>query len=296
MKAILVTGADSGYFALLEDWLASLARCDDRPDLGVLDLGLTGEQRHWLVGQGVLVVEPGWDVDFPDRAGKPRTYLAQLARPFLPKYFPAHQVIAWIDADCWVQDPQALFWLLHATGGGRLAIAHELHSAYGRNYRRDGQYGKYGFFQKFFGDADAERLGFTPSLNVGVLALHRDAGHWQAWREVLQRVLDQEGTFYAEQLALDYAVYDRGLPATWLPARANWLCHQALPLFCPQRNRFVEPTPPFEPLWVLHLTMATKDMGFDLSTTLGTRLRTGLRYRQVAGLLRGEAAVGSSPA
>ncbi|MBF0333957.1 MAG: hypothetical protein HQL40_09990 [Alphaproteobacteria bacterium] len=287
MKTVLVTASDSGYFALLEDWLASLAAVPEgeRPDIGVLDLGLLDDQRRALVAAGVQVVTPDWDVDFPDRASKPRTYLAQLARPFLPKYFPAHEVILWIDADCWVQEPVALFWLASAAASGRLVIAQELHSAYWRNYKRSGIYGKYFFYDRFFGAKEAEEFGFTPSLNVGVLALRADAPHWKPWQETLSRILAQESTFYAEQLALDHAVYTGGLPATWLPARANWLCHLATPWYCPQRRRFVEPTPPFDPLWVLHLTMATKDMAFNVPSTFGGEVRTGLRHRQVGALL-----------
>ncbi|MBY0431245.1 MAG: hypothetical protein K2Q10_08610, partial [Rhodospirillales bacterium] len=118
-----------------------------------------------------------------------------------------------------------------------------------------------------------------------VLALHRDAPHWRVWQEILKVILDREATFYAEQLALDFAVYQHRLPAAWLPARGNWLCHQAVPLYCPQRRRFIEPTPPYDPLWVLHLTMATKEMSFDLRTPFGTSLRTGLRYRQCLDLI-----------
>ncbi|MBL8672234.1 MAG: hypothetical protein JNK11_16360 [Alphaproteobacteria bacterium] len=287
MAGLLATAADAGYFDLLEDMHASLAAAAPGHGLalGVLDLGLTSEQRQLLEARGVAVVAPDWPLDFPGRARMPRTYLAQLARPYLPRWFPGHSPLVWIDADCWLQDGQVLQWLRLGSAGGRLAIAQELDRAYGRHYDVHELWGKHAVFRKHFGEAAAQRWGLAPSLNVGLFALEAGAPHWAAWAEDMARILAVDTPGWAEQAALDHAVLSRGLPVTWLPARANWVCHHGLPAYCPARRRFVEPLPPFDPLWVLHLTLEVKRREVPVMRLDGQRLTTSLRWSAVRGLL-----------
>ena len=76
--------------------------------LGVLDCGLTEEQRAWCRAQGAILVVPQWDFDFPGRDKLKDGYKALTARPFLPRYFPGFELYFWIDADCWVQQGDAI--------------------------------------------------------------------------------------------------------------------------------------------------------------------------------------------
>ncbi len=283
MKSIIVSAADAGFFPLYQDLVNSLTSINDKklPALGLLDLGLQPEQSSWLQEQGVIIVSPEWDFEFADRDTRDRRFMAQTARPFLPKYFPEFDIFIWMDADTWIQEREALGWLRYIASQNRLAICQELHSAYKRNYNNQETFGKYAIYKDFFGSEAAETLGFTPSINVGVFALAKSAPHWQAWREVMTRALQIESSFFAEQTSLDYAIYKMHLPVDWLPARCNWLCHQALPQFCPRQKKLIEPSPPYHPLWVIHLTMATKDMEFELQTTDGKKMITGLNFRQL---------------
>jgi len=269
MQAIIISAADSGFFSLLQGLLASLQRFVNHgkslPQLGILDLGLTPEERRWLGERHqAVIIEPEWDFDFADRDTRSPTFKAQTARPFLPRYFPGFDLYIWMDADLWLQEYAVLEWLVRGSRNRRLAITQELHSAYKRHYDNREIMGKYAFFNDFFNPQTAETYGLTPSLNVGVFALPAAAPHWEAWRRVMRHVLSVESSFYSEQVSLDFAVYSRRLPVTWLPARANWLCHQARPAWDPQSQKLVDPCPPHHPLWVVHLTMATKEMGFLL--------------------------------
>jgi hypothetical protein len=96
---IIVSAADSGYFPLLRDAVASVRALDSQVAIGVLDLGLAPDQLAWLAAQAVQVVKPGWDIDFPGRERMPETFKAQVARPFLPRHFPGHEMYFWLDAD-----------------------------------------------------------------------------------------------------------------------------------------------------------------------------------------------------
>jgi hypothetical protein len=128
MKSIIVTGCDARYFPLVEGLVRSLRQWQQLVGLpvGLLDFGLEDPQRQWLVGQGVDVRPGGWDFDFARRdaweAMKP-WFKAYLCRPHLRKHFPGFDVYCWLDADTWVQRPEAVELLLTCAARGGLAAA-----------------------------------------------------------------------------------------------------------------------------------------------------------------------------
>ena len=268
-QPIIVSGADSGYFELLRGCIRSIR---DKPEgasvaLGVLDVGLSETERRWLEAQGAVVVAPGWDLDFPGRDSTPRYRRAQYGRPFLPRHFPGHDLYLWIDADAWVQDWTAIDLLLRAAGEGNLAIVPEMDRSY-RNF--------FHAFEEFhdvigegyraiFDEPAATRLGRRPLLNNGVFALASEAPHWQAWAETLRRALRQSRNALVDQTTLNHVVYEQNLPAHFLPAWCNWICHHAAPVRDATQAFLTEPNLPHHKLGIVHLTMWMKS-------------RTELRY------------------
>jgi lipopolysaccharide biosynthesis glycosyltransferase len=258
---IIVTGADSGYFDLLAGCIASIR---DKPEsariaLGVLDVGLEPGQRRWIEARGAMIVEPGWDVDFPGRAEAPRWRQAQYARPFLPRHFPGHDYYMWLDADAWVQDWAAVELFLRAAGEDKLAIVPEMDRAY-RNFfgawdefhdvNREG-------YRAAFDEATAHRLIRHPLLNNGAFALGAQAPHWQAWADTLQAALQQSRNPLIDQATLNHVVYVQGLPAHFLPSWCNWICHHAPPRI-ESGGALVEPNLPHQKLGIVHLTLWMK--------------------------------------
>ena len=69
--------ADSGYFPLLQDAVASVRALNREVAIGILDLGLAEAERNWLAERAAQVVRPAWDVDFPNREPPPETLKAQ---------------------------------------------------------------------------------------------------------------------------------------------------------------------------------------------------------------------------
>jgi len=289
MKTIIVSAADTSFFYLLKGLIESLfaTHRNDCPQIGVLDLGLNSEQLAWLKQKKVTTVIPEWDFEFAGRDTRNRCFMAQTARPFLGKYFPEYEILIWMDADTWIQERDAVGWLQHIAAKNHLAICQEMHNSYKRHYKNSEIFGKYAIFKDFFGPNAAEIFGFTPSINVGVFALAKDAPHWQIWRRIMSQTLQVESSFFAEQTSLDYAIYKYNLPVTWLPAQCNWLCHQALPKFCPRQKRLVEPGPHHARLWIIHLTMATKDCELEIETTLGNKIANKLNYHNLQPMISG---------
>jgi hypothetical protein len=289
---IIVSAADSGYFALLRDTVMSVRALNRAAPMGVLDLGLTDVERAWLAEQGVALCRPGWDIDFPGQERTPETFKAQVARPFLPRHFPGYEMYLWLDADAWLQDWRAVEMYCAAAGRDRLAIALELDRAYKRHYKRPKLFGftlAWKLYREAFGLRAADRLGRNPIANCGVFALHRTAPHWDAWARLLGQVLQRTRFFFAEQIALNYAIFAEGLPANFLPAYCNWAVGDAAPAFDPAGGLFVEPYAPHEVIGVLHLAGRDQKTGrFRLQRLDGGTVETSLRYGESRALCAGQ--------
>jgi len=279
---IIVTGADAGYFPLVQDTVLSVRALDPCVAIGVLDLGLAADQLAWLGGQTAHVVQPGWDVEFPGRARTPNAFKAQVARPFLPRHFPGYEMYLWLDADAWVQRREAIELYRAAAGRDRLAITIEIDRAYKRHYKRPKFLGltlPWKTYREAFGWRVADRLGRNPMLNCGVFALHRDAPHWAAWQRLIGQVLQRTRFFYVDQISLNYAVFAEHLAAELLPASCNWLAGDAAPAFDSGSGLFVEPYMPHGPIGVMHLAgTEQKTQVFHINKLDGGALDTTLRF------------------
>lgn len=282
---IIVSAADSGYFPLLRDAVRSVRALSPEVAIGILDLGLTSEQQAWLAASGATLVRPGWDVAFPGRERAPQSFQAQVARPFLPRHFPGHDLYFWLDADAWLQDWRAVEISCAAAGRERIAIAPEIDRAYKRHYKRPKPLGwtlTWKMYREAFGWRAAERYGRNPMINCGVFALHRDAPHWAAWQRLIAMVLQRTRFFYAEQAALNYAIFAEQLPANFLPAYCNWMPGDAAPAFDAARRLLVEPYAPHEVLGVVHLAgAAQKTRVFELERLDGGTIAMRLTYSEL---------------
>jgi hypothetical protein len=279
---IIVSGADSGYFPLLQDAVLSVrAQCPEVA-IGVYDLGLATDQRTWLAERVRHVVRPEWDFDFPGRERASEVLKADLARPFLPRYFPGYRMYLWLDADAWLQDRHVVELYCAAAGRDKLAITPEIDRAYKRHYKRPKLFGMnlaWKSYREAFGWRVADRLGRNPMINNGVLALHAEAPHWEAWRRVLARVLQRSSFTLAGQTALNYVIFAENLPVNFLPAYCNWMPGDAAPAFDAERGLFVEPYAPNQVIGVMHLAGAEqKSQTFRLNRLDGGTVNTGLRY------------------
>ena len=301
MTATIVSASDAAYFDLLKGLVLSIR---DKPQgagvsISILDVGLNGEQRDWLADQGAVIVEPGWDFDMPPAMNTPGHFRALLARPFLPRYFPGHDIYLHIDSDAWVQDWSAIDAYLGAAADGKLAITPQVDRSYNTIYKRPRPYRRtqnYRSFDWSYGWRIADRLGRNPILNCGVFALAADAPHWGLWETAIQKALDRRtlrsrkgwpNLYFKliEQTAMNYVVFGDKAPSTFLPAWCNWFCALAAPRFDGNRRVLVEPHAPYQPIGVVHLAGEDfQNRQFELEGLYGPGIITRLRYEDIAGL------------
>src|SRR5262249_30057703 len=259
---LIVSGADSGYFELLQGCIRSIR---DKPEgrhfaLGILDVGLSDGERRWLEQQGARIVAPGRALDFPERESTPRHKQAQYGRPFLPKHFPGHDLYLWIDADAWVQDWAAIDLFMRAASNSAIALVPEIDRSYRNFYHAWEEFhGVIGEGYRAVFDAPlAERLTRQPLLNNGVFALAADAPHWQAWANTLRNALRHSRNALVDMTSLNHVIYEQKLAAHFLPAWCNWIAHHAEPRRDETHGYLTEPNLPYQKLGVVHLTLWMK--------------------------------------
>jgi hypothetical protein len=288
-RLLIASGSDSSYFPLLRDTVLSILAHRRNVAIGILDFGLASDQRAWLADRVTHLVQPGWDLDFPDRERTPDTRKAQLSRPFLRRHFPGYATYLWIDADAWLQDWRAIELYVVAAGHDKLAITAEIDRSYKRHYKRPKAFGwtlSWKCYREAFGWRVADRLGRNPILNCGVFALRHDAPHWDAWARVIAQIAQRTRFFYIEQTALNYVIFGEGLPVNLLPAYCNWMPGDATPAFDTAHGRFVEPYAPHEVIGIMHLAGETqKSHVFRLHRLDGGEIETSLRYSETRALV-----------
>ncbi len=301
-EATIICAADAGYFPLLRQAVQSIndAGLRDRLALSILDLGLEPGQREDLTPLVDALAAAEWDMDFPGRDRFPAYFKAMTARPYLPRYFPGHDTYMWLDADAWVQDPDAVEIYLAAARRGLLAVTPEMDRAYSAFYKRPRPYHRTQNFRAYrwsYGWRVADRLARNPILNSGVFALAADAPHWKIWQAALTRALTRWAPLRAttglyahvsEQTAMNYMVYEDKVPATFLPATCNWFCGKGLPMWEAAVGRLVEPHAPHQALGIVHLAGdGVQDRVFSLTSTDGGTIDTPLTYDAVKALAAG---------
>lgn len=295
MTIAIITSADSRYYPLLNELLASIKNHPQSADmtLGVINAGLTADQVENLKSRNVQVVDGIWPIPLSKRRLKGREFLkACVSRPFIPELFPSHDFYIWLDADTWVQEWSAIDLLLAGAKKSGLAVVPQVDRAYGKTmriswfgpipYRPRSFY--YSNARKAF-DYKTARLMFPyPTINAGVFAMAGNAPHWKRWQDLIKQALKKGNVFTAEQLTMGMMIYLEKFPAERLPAVCNWLC-DTKPLFDPTQKRFIEPYLPHQPLGILHLSgydsmRADKSVLTDITHTDGSVHPMSLRYSE----------------
>lgn len=279
MQAAIVTGADHGYFPLMHALLQTLdrTRIDPACRLLALDFGLLPDERTALDALVDEVVRPTWWFDAPDHLRLPRN-LGYAARPMIPKYFPGYDTYLWLDADISVQDGQFAADFLRAADEGALAIVEEVDPSY-----RTELYAlkwRIGNAFRCFGAVDGLRLCLGHQVNSGAFALRADAPHWAAWQQRYQWAVMKAGRANLDQHALMATLCLDALPVSYLDSTQNWICARSQPIWDDDRQLFCRPSPPFEPISVLHLAGRQKKGVHEIKTLSGGIKAMPLTYAQ----------------
>jgi hypothetical protein len=291
MNFCFVSSADARYYPLLMELIHSIRHHYPHTPIGIIDAGLSAEQLAKLSNMPhIQISNPDWPCPIPAKKIAGKTFLkACVSRPFIPILFPNFESYVWLDADTWLQTPEAVDLLLQGAKKRGLAIVPQTDRAYPKSMRL-GWLGAmpwrprsfyYSNAKKAFNGKTARALFPHATLNAGVFAIHGNAPHWARWQELIVMALKRGKVFTAEQLSLGMMVYLEKFDAEFLPAWCNWLC-ETLPVYNPRQQQFVEPYLPHHSISVVHLS-GMDEMRVDravkiaLKTTEDTDLNLSLR-------------------
>lgn len=288
---LIATASSAEFFHFLQGMILSIRENPEgtATPIGCFDLGLTDEQLRWLQEREVEVVQPEWEFGLSSQGDLPEPFKAILARPWLPKYFPGHDIYMHMDADAWVQDWSAVELYREGASRGVMAVTPEIDRAFVSNYGTSRAYR--GFIMKVYtelrGPEAAEKYRNYPILNTGVFALPGGSPVWEGWRRRIHESLQHGCNFHVEQSAVNYELFeklDQYLEAglEFLPSRCNWVCHQALPKWNSETGLLVEPFLPHAPLGIIHRAsddFKQKKTG-QIQTLAGKTQEMNLKYRE----------------
>ncbi|QHC34687.1 glycosyl transferase [Komagataeibacter xylinus] len=232
-RRIIVTGCDHTYFELTAELITSIRNHTDTT-IGVIDCGMTAQQRTVLHGLGVRVLAPHIPDYAPRRALAEKPSLAiNISKLWLDQILPDFDLILWLDADTWVQDGQALERLFAAAMNQTIAIVPEIGAKWadllGVRWICPGWMQIRSFLYKNATRARLpfairRRIGAKPLLNAGVFCLHRHAPIWPVLRKWQAQILPRRHmAFTQDQLCIALAVYIDGQGVTFLDNSHNYL-------------------------------------------------------------------------
>ena len=281
-KLLIVSSSDTKFFGLLKDMILSLERLARLPSstlppyaLGIVDLGLSDEDRAWLAEQDARIVAPrphmgAGSLDRP-------LELAFLVRPFLPEYFPDFEIYCWIDSDVWLQNEEAVRALVDGAAAEGMAIAHENERAY--RFQRWLFLWTAKHFVLGYGAFRGAWLLTKPHLNAGMFAIRAGAPHWAAWARRYKAAIERTGKITPhDQFALNQAIYQDRLPTRLLDAGANWICDRGVPMWNDEAGAFCRPYAPHRIISALHLAGPGKRTAYRIERTGGGNFTTMIRY------------------
>ncbi len=298
-KAI-VTLADSNYFELLLELIASIKKYKQSDDVSicVLDAGLTDNQINNLKDKVYVVKKAKWDIKVPSHKVFGKEWLkSQVSRAFLPNYFPEFQKYLWIDCDAWVNSWDAVELYFKACDNGKLGITQTIGPGYKVLSKVQWIFGKIALIKSQnykhakkskFPESIARKIAFAPHINIGVFSLENKSNCWKVWQEILTKALSAGKIFGSEGLAINIAVYVNDVEVEFLPLSCNWIASNVLPKFDEEAKTFVEPYLPHNKIGIMHLAAGIwedkKDMRIDknvkisIHTLQGSKLQKSLRY------------------
>ena len=278
-KNVIVSLADSNYFELLNELVDSIKSFEKSKDIAIciLDAGLTNEQKIILSKKVDEIKSAEWDIEVPAFKVKGKEWLkSQVARAFLPKYFPNYEKYLWIDCDAWVNDWNSVELYFKACENGKLGITQTLGPGYKIMSKVKWLFGKVAIIksQNFkhavksrIGLSKARKLAFAPHINIGVFSLEKNSPGWISWQKNLEQTLKNGNIFGSEGLAINMSVYIDELETEFLPLNCNWIASNLLPKFDEIKSTFVEPYLPNHEIGIMHLAAGIwdgdKDMRLD---------------------------------
>ena len=291
---IIVSSADSNYFQLIKELYLSLKKNDifNEYQFAILDTGLNENQYTYFKDNNVKIEHAEWNVEVPKYKILGRNHLkTQVARAFLPDYFPNFKVYIWLDADLWLNDTSSFNLYEQGAAQNCLTITPQSDRSYFNNANVEWFFNfpykvktiNYKNIGKSISKKLAKKYAFYSTLNAGAFAISSNQDIWRCLQKNISLAARRGRIFGTDQVALALTVHEDKVPTQFLPSYCNWMCEFHLPIYDEENNIFLEPYIPYHPLALIHLAgldeiRNNKDVKILLKTRNGKKIKKSLRY------------------
>ncbi|NTG29935.1 hypothetical protein G6L08_22550 [Agrobacterium rhizogenes] len=285
----IVTACDKKFTPLLEGWLGSIkrAKLPTLSSIYVIDSGLDESVTAALLRADVKVISLS-EFAIDELSEMPVDLKSIYIKPSLPTVFSRHEIILWIDCDCWIQSQDAIIDCVRSVDGVQFSCCVEVDRSFLPFSLNDlnesmafgsGNIKSYYLeylellYTRYFDDDLAYHLKYCGMLNTGVLCMRTKSPIWGKWRRYCNDSFDKVGGFFSgdgrspdfllEQLSFNALIRMNDFEFNLLPSTYNWPLHLRRPYILAD-GTFVEPNFPFNPIDILHMTSTTKWKTFEL--------------------------------
>ena len=285
-RRAIVTSSDAAYFGLTKGLVQSLARLGLRDDVAIcfIDAGCRPDQLAWLAPHVDHIAPPPRQLDFPENY--PAYVRTHIVRSLIPETFPGFDQYLWLDCDMWVQYRDAVELYFFEADAGKIAATCDVDRSYINRYWNEQFYLREinDMFEIGFGKDYADKYRYKANFNSGGFCAAADSPVWRRYQENIVRGLAHAANNHRfhhtiEGAAFVLSLYSLGNVAV-LPSYCNWQCGFTAPFRDPD-GVVREPTAPFHPIGIVHLTIRKARRGYH---------KLGLLFDQGAGLTEDEIA------
>ncbi len=260
-KTLIVTGCDEAHFGLVEDLLNSFRlNYKDRYTIGFICFGPKRATDHILATADLYVQHDEGYANFDRQVGYYSAFAA--IKPRIPDIFPGYEKYCWVDSDCWFSSPESLQKIFFGADQSEISIHPEYdihyihfptpHPRCIHIYRKNEA--------RHFDKMPLNR----PMLNAGVFAMRANSRVWKDWKSELKSLADRykagEDVFFSDQIPLHKLVHTKQVNVFPLRATENWLANICPPLVDRETKSIRVPTPPHEPIGIVHFAGPKQDL------------------------------------
>ena len=289
-KNLIVSTADKNYEHLLLELYESQSTLENY-DFAVLDCGISEKCKNFLTEKNIQFVKPKWEVELPSFKIRGREYLkSSFSKFYMQEYFPGYENYIWLDSDTWINCEKTFG--LYELGAEKKGFAVcpqvdraspsllnikwlfnfpiKINSINFKNISRSGS--------KKLGKKYA---GFY-TLNGGCFSYNSKYVDIKIIRKNLVNFSKKGRIFGTDQVALALSMFEDRLEFELLPSYCNWICEHHMPIYCEEKNKFLEPYLPHNNIAVIHLAglenERQKNILHEILTLKGQKIKKSLRY------------------
>lgn len=229
-----------------------------------------------------FIINPEWPISGLE--GQPEWYKVCIGRAFFPQFFPAWDVIVYLDSDTWLQNTDAIdtavegawqdgFAACPMTDRNLWPLTVYANVVFSIQWHRN-------CLEQYFGADIAQQFQLHPILSGSLFAGRRDAPHWAVWQRLMVEGLRRKIHYDIDQASMTLAIHQSRYPTHFLSVVHHWIGHLGSIGLETRTGLYVEPYLPHQTLSSLSLAAHSKSEPVIVKTTDGRTLSRLLRYGQ----------------